>query len=135
MHPSDRMKEDGLFFPEFAGVGLSRNPFAWKKSMDEKAGMLRLVFGLGTRAACFFYVTPCATAISIAVKPRTSNTRRQVRRQHAPLGCGHFSLRGTLPCPPLRLLCWMGFPCPEPWRISPRSRLHGFQRVNTGGEY
>ncbi|MFO8112045.1 MAG: PEP/pyruvate-binding domain-containing protein [Desulfosalsimonadaceae bacterium] len=38
------------FFPEFAGVGLSRNPFAWKKSMDEKAGMLRLVFGLGTRA-------------------------------------------------------------------------------------
>lgn len=38
------------FFPEFAGVGLSRNPFAWKKGMDEKAGMLRLVYGLGTRA-------------------------------------------------------------------------------------
>jgi len=41
---------DNYFFPEFAGVGLSRNPFAWKQSMDEKAGMLRLVYGLGTRA-------------------------------------------------------------------------------------
>ncbi len=41
---------DNYFFPEFAGVGLSRNPFIWKKSMDEKAGMLRLVYGLGTRA-------------------------------------------------------------------------------------
>ncbi len=38
------------FFPELAGVGLSRNPFVWKKDMDEKAGMIRLVFGLGTRA-------------------------------------------------------------------------------------
>ncbi|MFZ5572257.1 MAG: PEP/pyruvate-binding domain-containing protein [Thermodesulfobacteriota bacterium] len=38
------------FFPEIAGVGLSRNPFVWKKGMNPKAGMLRLVFGLGTRA-------------------------------------------------------------------------------------
>jgi hypothetical protein len=38
------------FFPEMAGVGLSHNPFVWKKDMDPKAGMLRLVFGLGTRA-------------------------------------------------------------------------------------
>jgi hypothetical protein len=38
------------FFPELAGVGLSHNPFVWKKDMDPKAGMLRLVFGLGTRA-------------------------------------------------------------------------------------
>ncbi len=38
------------FFPELAGVGLSHNPFVWKKGMDAKAGMLRLVFGLGTRA-------------------------------------------------------------------------------------
>ena len=41
---------ENYFFPEFAGVGLSRNPFVWKKGMDETAGMLRLVFGLGTRA-------------------------------------------------------------------------------------
>lgn len=39
-----------LFFPEIAGVGLSRNPFVWKKGMNPMAGMLRLVFGLGTRA-------------------------------------------------------------------------------------
>jgi len=38
------------FFPELAGVGLSMNPFVWKKDMDPKTGMLRLVFGLGTRA-------------------------------------------------------------------------------------
>lgn len=38
------------FFPELAGVGLSHNPFVWKKGMDPSAGMLRLVVGLGTRA-------------------------------------------------------------------------------------
>ncbi len=38
------------FFPEMAGVGLSHNPFVWKKGMEPKAGMLRLVYGLGTRA-------------------------------------------------------------------------------------
>ncbi|TRZ78424.1 MAG: phosphoenolpyruvate synthase [Deltaproteobacteria bacterium] len=38
------------FFPELAGVGLSYNTFVWKQGMDPKAGMLRLVFGLGTRA-------------------------------------------------------------------------------------
>ena len=38
------------FFPEVAGVGLSYNPFVWKQGMDPHAGMLRIVFGLGTRA-------------------------------------------------------------------------------------
>jgi hypothetical protein len=38
------------FFPELAGVGLSYNTFVWQKGMDPQAGMLRLVFGLGTRA-------------------------------------------------------------------------------------
>jgi hypothetical protein len=38
------------FFPELAGVGLSRNPFIWQKAMDARAGMVRLVAGLGTRA-------------------------------------------------------------------------------------
>ncbi|MBN2420355.1 MAG: PEP/pyruvate-binding domain-containing protein [Deltaproteobacteria bacterium] len=40
----------GCFFPELAGVGLSRNPYVWKKDLDPEAGMLRLVMGLGTRA-------------------------------------------------------------------------------------
>lgn len=39
-----------LFFPQIAGVGFSFNPFVWNEDIDPKAGMLRLVFGLGTRA-------------------------------------------------------------------------------------
>ncbi len=38
------------FLPDAAGVGISYNTFVWKESMDPKAGMLRLVAGLGTRA-------------------------------------------------------------------------------------
>jgi hypothetical protein len=41
---------NGYFFPEVAGVGISHNTFVWKPELDPKAGMLRLVFGLGTRA-------------------------------------------------------------------------------------
>jgi hypothetical protein len=39
-----------LFFPQLAGVGLSYNPYVWDESIDPEAGILRLVFGLGTRA-------------------------------------------------------------------------------------
>jgi hypothetical protein len=39
-----------LFFPQLAGVGFSFNPYVWDKSIDPESGMLRLVFGLGTRA-------------------------------------------------------------------------------------
>jgi len=38
------------FFPDLAGVGVSHNIFVWDPELDPKAGMLRLVFGLGTRA-------------------------------------------------------------------------------------
>ena len=41
---------DHYYFPELAGVGVSYNTFVWDKEMDPKAGMLRLVLGLGTRA-------------------------------------------------------------------------------------
>lgn len=41
---------NSYFFPELAGVGMSRNTFVWKPDLDPKAGLLRLVFGLGTRA-------------------------------------------------------------------------------------
>jgi hypothetical protein len=41
---------NGYFFPDLAGVGMSHNAFVWKSDLDPKAGMLRLVFGLGTRA-------------------------------------------------------------------------------------
>jgi hypothetical protein len=38
------------FFPHIAGVGLSFNPYVWSPDIDPEAGVLRLVFGLGTRA-------------------------------------------------------------------------------------
>jgi hypothetical protein len=42
--------QNHYFFPDLAGVGVSYNTFVWKGDLDPKAGMLRLVFGLGTRA-------------------------------------------------------------------------------------
>ncbi|NCC24888.1 MAG: phosphoenolpyruvate synthase [Deltaproteobacteria bacterium] len=39
-----------LFLPDLAGVGFSYNIYTWKRDMNPEAGMLRLVFGLGTRA-------------------------------------------------------------------------------------
>ncbi len=41
---------NNYFFPDAAGVGVSYNTFAWSDKLDPEAGMLRLVFGLGTRA-------------------------------------------------------------------------------------
>ena len=38
------------FFPHVAGVGFSFNPYKWNENIDPQAGVLRLVFGLGTRA-------------------------------------------------------------------------------------
>ena len=39
-----------FFFPQLAGVGVSFNSYVWEESIDPEAGLLRLVFGLGTRA-------------------------------------------------------------------------------------
>lgn len=38
------------FFPDLAGVGVSYNTYVWNKDINPKAGMLRMVFGMGTRA-------------------------------------------------------------------------------------
>jgi pyruvate,water dikinase len=38
------------FFPSLAGVAFSRNLYAWTDRIDPSKGMIRLVFGLGTRA-------------------------------------------------------------------------------------
>ena len=38
------------FFPSLAGVAFSRNLYAWTNRIDTRRGMIRLVFGLGTRA-------------------------------------------------------------------------------------
>jgi len=39
-----------LLFPTLAGVGFSRNPFRWSRKIRPEDGLLRLVWGLGTRA-------------------------------------------------------------------------------------
>jgi len=39
-----------FYFPHVAGVGLSFNPYVWSEEIDPTAGVMRLVFGLGTRA-------------------------------------------------------------------------------------
>jgi pyruvate,water dikinase len=39
-----------LYFPHIAGVGYSFNPYVWNSRIDPQTGVLRLVFGLGTRA-------------------------------------------------------------------------------------
>lgn len=38
------------FFPTLAGVAFSRNLYAWNDLIDARQGIIRLVFGLGTRA-------------------------------------------------------------------------------------
>ena len=38
------------FLPTLAGVGFSRNPFRWNRRIRPEDGLLRLVWGLGTRA-------------------------------------------------------------------------------------
>jgi len=38
------------FYPHAAGVGFSYNPYVWNENIDPTAGVMRLVFGLGTRA-------------------------------------------------------------------------------------
>ena len=39
-----------FFFPCLAGVAFSRNLYVWNDRIDPKQGVIRLVFGLGTRA-------------------------------------------------------------------------------------
>ena len=39
-----------FFYPHLAGVCFSFNPYVWDSDIDPDAGLLRLVFGLGTRA-------------------------------------------------------------------------------------
>lgn len=39
-----------LYYPHVAGVGFSFNPYVWSEYIKPEAGMVRLVFGLGTRA-------------------------------------------------------------------------------------
>jgi hypothetical protein len=39
-----------FFYPQAAGVALSYNPYVWNHAIEAEAGVVRLVFGMGTRA-------------------------------------------------------------------------------------
>ncbi|HRU39817.1 MAG TPA: PEP/pyruvate-binding domain-containing protein, partial [Candidatus Goldiibacteriota bacterium] len=43
-------RRQNVFMPDLAGVGFSYNLYTWDESIDPEAGLLRLVYGLGTRA-------------------------------------------------------------------------------------
>jgi hypothetical protein len=43
-------RQGEFFFPDGAGVGFSQNQFRWDPRIDRDSGILRLVWGLGTRA-------------------------------------------------------------------------------------
>lgn len=43
-------RQGEYFFPDGAGVGFSQNQFRWDPRIDRDSGVLRLVWGLGTRA-------------------------------------------------------------------------------------
>jgi hypothetical protein len=44
------MPYGSYFFPSMAGVAFSQNLYAWNERIDPRQGIIRLVFGLGTRA-------------------------------------------------------------------------------------
>lgn len=44
------MPQGQFFFPILAGVAFSRNLYAWSDRIDPNRGVIRLVYGLGTRA-------------------------------------------------------------------------------------
>lgn len=48
--PGGRESRGRWFYPQLAGVAFSFNPYAWHESIDATAGLMRIVFGLGTRA-------------------------------------------------------------------------------------
>jgi len=41
---------ENIFMPQLAGVGFSYNSYKWDEDIEPSAGLIRLVYGLGTRA-------------------------------------------------------------------------------------
>jgi hypothetical protein len=66
-----------MFCPQIAGVGFSFNPFVWHEDIDPQAGVLRLVFGLGTRA-----VNRSDDDYTRVVALNAPHKRPEARREH-----------------------------------------------------
>jgi hypothetical protein len=50
IQPVQGQSYKNFLFPTVAGVGFSRNPFRWNRKIRPEDGLLRMVWGLGTRA-------------------------------------------------------------------------------------
>ncbi|GBE28992.1 phosphoenolpyruvate synthase [bacterium BMS3Bbin03] len=69
---------DHFFFPLFSGVGFSRNFYPWNQRVQVQDGVIRLVYGLGTRAVGRNY----ARVFSLSnpqLRPEGSITRDIIR--------------------------------------------------------
>jgi hypothetical protein len=71
-----------LFFPQIAGVGFSFNPFVWDPDIDPRAGVLRLVFGLGTRAV-EHTEDDYTRLVALNVPHKRAESRPEQERQYA----------------------------------------------------
>ncbi len=70
------------FYPHAAGVGNSSNLYVWDASVDMEAGMIRLVFGLGTRAVDRTY-HDYARIVTLDKPTRTQNSDPAERKKYS----------------------------------------------------
>ena len=82
----------GRFFPQVAGVGISFNPYVWNKDIDPEAGMLRLVFGLGTRAV-ERHDDDYARLVALNAPGKRLETNPDERRRYAQRGVDVLDLK------------------------------------------
>ncbi len=68
------------FFPAVGGVGYSYNPYVWDSGIDPDAGVIRIVYGMGTRAVDRSDDDYTRIAALNAVKKRPESGIDEVRR-------------------------------------------------------
>lgn len=90
-----------LFYPEVAGVGFSFNPFVWHPDIDPKAGFLRVVFGLGTRAVDRLDddYTRIVSLSAPTLRPEGSSTAQVARYSQRRVDLLHLPLNQQLSLP------------------------------------
>ena len=119
------------FFPDFAGVGLSYNTFVWDAAVDPHAGLLRLVFGLGTRATARSetdYPRLAALDRPTAVPFSSRESRLRFSQRHIDLLDIDENCLTTLP---ISALFEAGIPLPEVLTVTDRDGRGGLNRFLT----
>ena len=72
------------FFPAAAGVGYSYNPYVWNPAIDPEAGVIRIVYGMGTRAVdrCDADYTRIASLSALELRPESGIDEIRRYSQH-----------------------------------------------------